>query len=384
MIYDTILQRVSRGEKMLVRLVDPDKFDPATLCEGFDCYFVGGSTATGCTAAVRAIHERTHTPCIIFPGHPRQYTAEADGLLYLTLMNSRDPRFLIDMQLQSADDIVASGIETIPMGYILIDGGRVSTTQRITGAEPVSASQPDEAVRLARVAQLMGKRLIYLEAGSGALQPVPGQLIRAVKQAIRVPLIVGGGICTAEQMSDAFDAGADIVVIGNHFEQHPDEQPLFIAQHSKRSAQNHSEEDEKFMRLALHEAQKAFDAGEIPVGCVVVAGGRIIGRGHNLTQCLHDVTAHAEMQAITAAAEELNGKYLQACTLYVTVEPCVMCAGAIGWAQVSRLVFGAPDPKRGYQLFAPKALHPKCTVTSGVLAQECQALMQQFFESLRS
>ena len=141
--------------------------------------------------------------------------------------------------------------------------------------------------------------------------------------------------------------------------------------------------DEKFMTMALHEAQLAFDQGEIPVGCVIVADNQIIGRGHNLTQLLHDVTAHAEMQAITAAAEALNGKYLQGCTLYVTVEPCIMCAGAIGWAQISRVVYGASDPKRGFQTFAPQALHPKCTVTTGVLADECQALMQQFFQLKR-
>ena len=141
--------------------------------------------------------------------------------------------------------------------------------------------------------------------------------------------------------------------------------------------------DEKYMNLALYEAQLAYNQGEIPVGCVIVADNQVIGRGHNLTQLLHDVTAHAEMQAITAATETLGGKYLQGCTLYVTVEPCIMCAGAIGWAQVSRLVFGASDPKRGYQTFAPQALHPKCTVTQGVLANECQELMQRFFAEKR-
>lgn len=142
--------------------------------------------------------------------------------------------------------------------------------------------------------------------------------------------------------------------------------------------------DERYMRMALHEAQQAYNEGEIPVGCVIVANGQIIGRGHNLTQHLHDVTAHAEMLAITAATETLGGKYLQACTLYVTVEPCIMCAGAIGWAQVSRLVYGTTDPKRGYATFAPQALHPKCTVTPGVLADECQQLMQQFFAEKRN
>lgn len=141
--------------------------------------------------------------------------------------------------------------------------------------------------------------------------------------------------------------------------------------------------DEQFMRRALDEAMAARDAGEIPVGAVVVAGGRIIARAHNLTETLGDVTAHAEMQAITSAANQLGGKYLTDCTLYVTLEPCIMCAGAIGWAQIRRVVYGASDDKRGYSKFAPKALHPKCTVTMGILEDECRELMTQFFKSRR-
>lgn len=137
------------------------------------------------------------------------------------------------------------------------------------------------------------------------------------------------------------------------------------------------------MRRALAEAQSAGDRGEIPVGAVVVCNGRIIARGHNLTETLHDVTAHAEMQVITAAANVLGGKYLSACTLYVTVEPCPMCAGAIGWAQMGRLVFGAGDEKRGYRHFAPKVLHPKTEVTAGVLQEECARLMTDFFKERR-
>ena len=142
-------------------------------------------------------------------------------------------------------------------------------------------------------------------------------------------------------------------------------------------------EDEKYMQRALAEADRAFEADEVPVGCVVVCQGQVVGRGHNLTETLQDVTAHAEMQAITAAAQTLGGKYLTECALYVTVEPCVMCAGAIGWAQVARLVYGTDDPKRGYQSFAPKALHPKCEVTKGVLQDECRKRMQTFFERHR-
>jgi len=137
------------------------------------------------------------------------------------------------------------------------------------------------------------------------------------------------------------------------------------------------------MRIALQEAEEALRRNEIPIGCVIVSEGRILGRGHNLTETLHDVTAHAEMQAITAATQMLGGKYLQDCTLYVTIEPCVMCAGALGWAQVSRVVYGASDEKRGFRTFAPNALHPKCTVTSGVLEAECRSLMQDFFRDKR-
>ena len=141
--------------------------------------------------------------------------------------------------------------------------------------------------------------------------------------------------------------------------------------------------DEEFMRRALQEAQAAFDEDEIPVGAVIVCQGRIISRAHNLTEMLCDVTAHAEMQAITSGANMLGGKYLKDCTLYVTVEPCVMCAGALRWAQVNRIVYGASDEKRGYTQYAPDALHPKTTVTSGVLQEECRALMQTFFQNKR-
>ncbi len=150
------------------------------------------------------------------------------------------------------------------------------------------------------------------------------------------------------------------------------------------SNKTNMENDIRYMQLALAEAQKAFAMGEVPVGCVIVADGQIVGRGHNLTETLADVTAHAEMQAITAAANTLGGKYLSQCTLYVTVEPCVMCAGAIGWAQIKRVVYGASDEKRGFTVFAPKALHSKCTVSSGMLETECRELMQLFFAQKRA
>lgn len=142
-------------------------------------------------------------------------------------------------------------------------------------------------------------------------------------------------------------------------------------------------DDTYFMRQALIEAKEAAAQGEIPIGAVMVSRNSIIARAHNLTETLHDVTAHAEMQAITAAAETLGGKYLTGCTLYVTVEPCVMCAGALGWSQVSKVVYGAPDPRRGYRRISPDALHPKTEVIGGVLEEECAKLMVDFFKSKR-
>ena len=142
--------------------------------------------------------------------------------------------------------------------------------------------------------------------------------------------------------------------------------------------------DEYFMRKALDEAKEAFKLGEIPIGCVVVCNNQIIARSHNLTERLTDVTAHAEMQAITAAANQLGGKYLTDCAVYVTVEPCPMCAGALGWAQTKKVIFGARDEKRGYSLFSPTILHPKTEVVAGVLEEECSQLMKLFFANKRS
>ena len=142
--------------------------------------------------------------------------------------------------------------------------------------------------------------------------------------------------------------------------------------------------DEKYMLEALKEARAAFNEDEIPVGAGVVCKGRIIGKGHNMTETLHDPTAHAEMIAITAATEALGGKYLTDCTLYVTVEPCPMCAAALSWAQAGRIVFGAADPKRGYSLFSPSLLHPRTEVRSGVLTGECSTLMKDFFAGKRN
>lgn len=146
-----------------------------------------------------------------------------------------------------------------------------------------------------------------------------------------------------------------------------------------------TEKDEKYMRMALVEAREAMERDEVPIGAVVVSPrGTVVGRGHNLTEALVDVSAHAEMQAITAATQTLGGKYLQDCTLYVTIEPCLMCAGAIGWAQVSRIVYGAADDKRGYHTFTSKSpFHPRAEIVGGVLSEECAELMRTFFKSKR-
>ena len=147
--------------------------------------------------------------------------------------------------------------------------------------------------------------------------------------------------------------------------------------------QEQQKKDEFYMQRALDEARQAYREGEIPIGAVVVCKDRILSRAHNLTETLCDVTAHAEMQAITSAANALGGKYLTDCTLYVTVEPCTMCAGAIGWAQIPRIVYGTADEKRGYHEYAPRAMHPKAEVVGGVLEDECRELMQAFFQSRR-
>ena len=141
--------------------------------------------------------------------------------------------------------------------------------------------------------------------------------------------------------------------------------------------------DERYMRMALEEAHRALEEDEVPIGAIVVCKGAVVGRGHNMTEALADVTAHAEMQAITAAAQTLGGKYLTDCTLYVTVEPCLMCAGAIGWSQLPRIVYGAADPRRGYSAFTLRPFHPRATVIAGVLQEECAALMKTFFAARR-
>ena len=389
------------NKKALALLLDPEKADLAALPISADVHpdyiFVGGSTGGDTTAFVRALREKLATlspslegrdgeglSIILFPGSAAQFTPEADAVLYLSLLSGNNPEYLIGQQIKSARTIQDSSIEVIPTGYILIDGGVETSTMRVTGTKPLNPTTAEgiqTIVDTSIAAELMGKKAIYLEAGSGAQTPVPPEVIKAVRAKTSVTLIVGGGIRTPEAMNAAYAAGADIVVIGNHFESHPEELKSFV---HRTSSLRTSDADERFMRLALAEARKALKADEIPVGCVIVSQNQVIGRGHNLTETLSDVTAHAEIQAITAASQTLGGKYLPDATLYVTVEPCAMCAGAIGWAQIARIVYGAPDPKRGFATYAPKAFHPKAKITSGVLEDECKELMQQFFLSKRA
>ena len=407
MINDQIVNR-----KALALLLDPEKADlnvlPITSEVHPDYIFVGGSTGGDTTAFVRALKEYLtaqrsgshlaavwvtpgsglageaghdgRPPIVLFPGNSSQFTPEADAVLFLSLLSGNNPEYLVSQQIKSARAIYDSQIDFVPTAYILIDGGVETSTMRVTGTKPLDPKDIDLIVDTCIAAELMGKTAIYLEAGSGAVNPVSPEIIKSVREHTSVTLIVGGGIRTPEAMNAAYTAGADIVVIGNHFESHPEELKSFV----HRTSSLRISDDEKYMRLALAEAQKALAADEIPVGCVIVSQGQIIGRGHNLTETLSDVTAHAEIQAITAAAQTLGGKYLPDATLYVTVEPCVMCAGAIGWAQISRIVYGAPDPKRGYATYSPRAFHPKATVASGILESECRALIQEFFKSKRS
>ena len=402
--------------KKLALLLDPEKADLSRLPISESCHpdyiFVGGSTGGDTTEFVRALKENLpitnyQLPIILFPGNAAQFSAEADAILYLSLLSGTNPEYLVGQQIKSAREIKKSQIRSIPTAYILIDGGVETSTMKVTGTKPMDPHDVDRIVDVCMAAELMGKQAIYLEAGSGAKVPISTEIIKAVRANVSVRLIVGGGIRTPEAMQAAYEAGADIVVIGNHFESHPEELEKFLT--AKRSysetvlqqsgltaERSYSEtvlqqsgltaqrsEDERYMRIALSEAHKALSSNEIPIGCVIVSQGQIIGRGHNLTETLADVTAHAEMQAITAATQTLGGKYLPDATLYVTVEPCPMCAGAIGWAQINRIVYGAPDPKRGYRTYAPHVLHAKAKVTAGVLEDECRRLMQEFFKKKR-
>lgn len=230
-VLTSILSAQQAGRKQLALLLDPEKADLSRLPLGGtdlpDYIFVGGSTGGSIDAFVRSLRSLTALPIILFPGSALQFTPAADALLFLSLLSGRNPETLVGQQIRAARAVRTSGIESIPMGYILIDGGRSTAVQRVSHTQPIPQTDLSQITDTAIAAELLGKRLVYLEAGSGADTPVSQAVIRSVRAQISVPLIVGGGIRTPEQMSAAFSAGADLVVIGNHFESHPDQLPLF-------------------------------------------------------------------------------------------------------------------------------------------------------------
>lgn len=231
-IIQQIVSAKAQSRKLLVVLIDPDK--PAAVEAVYpylslpDMIFIGGSTGDQCETCIAQLRQTTERPILLFPGNIAQFTPTADALLFLSLLNARTPDVLIQPHIHIAQQVLQSGIETIPMGYILIDGDRKSSVEIATKCTPIPQSDIREIVSTTIAGQLLGKQLIYLEAGSGAKTPISAEIIRAVRAQLSVPLIVGGGITTPEAMLHAFEAGADIVVIGNHFEQNPDEIDEFV------------------------------------------------------------------------------------------------------------------------------------------------------------
>lgn len=231
-IIQEIVSAKAQSRKLLVVLIDPDK--PAAVeavCPYLslpDMIFIGGSTGDQCDTCIAQLRQTTERPIMLFPGNIAQFTPNADALLFLSLLNARTPDVLIQPHIHIAQQVLQSGIETIPMGYILIDGDRKSSVEIATQCIPIPQSNIREIVSTAIAGQLLGKQLIYLEAGSGAKTPISAEIIHAVRAQLNVPLIVGGGITTPEAMLHAFEAGADVVVIGNHFEQNPDEIDEFV------------------------------------------------------------------------------------------------------------------------------------------------------------
>lgn len=222
----------SQSRKLLALLVDPEKQSSVQALYPYllmpDLIFVGGSTGSQTETCVMELRQYTTRPILLFPGNISQFTPTADALLFLTLLNAQTPDVLINPHIQVAQQVLDSGIETIPMGYILVDGERKSSVELATNCTPIPQNDINKIVSLAVAGQLLGKSLIYLEAGSGAQTPISPDIIRAVRAQLQVPLIVGGGITTHQAMLRAYEAGADIVVIGNHFEQYPDEIADFV------------------------------------------------------------------------------------------------------------------------------------------------------------
>lgn len=233
-IYTHILQSASVQKKLLAVLIDPEKMpsmaDISPYLVGVDYLLVGGSTGEKAQDCVWQLRKCCSCPIILFPGNVLQFTPDADAIFFLSLLTARSAGVLIEPHVQIAPVIRQSGIESIPMGYILIDGGRQSSVEKATGSHPLPADDVPAIVNTAIAGELLGKRLIYLEAGSGAKVPIGAQVITSVKKQIAVPLIVGGGITSVEAMLSAFRAGADMVVIGNHFENNFKEIPYFVEQ----------------------------------------------------------------------------------------------------------------------------------------------------------
>ncbi len=231
-VLSTILHHQQTARPLLAVLIDPDKRECYSAIlpylEDVELVLVGGSTGTQIEDCISELRQYTSAPLVLFPGNAAQFTPQADALLFLTLLNSRRADILIEPHVQVATTIRHSGIETIPMGYILVDGERESAVERVSGCTPIAQEATFDIVSHAVTGQLLGKKLIYLEAGSGAKTPVFTETIRIVREAIDIPLIVGGGITSEQEMLAAFSAGANIVVIGNHFELHPEALPRFL------------------------------------------------------------------------------------------------------------------------------------------------------------
>ena len=231
-VLEYILSAKVKSRKLFVLLIDPDKSNSLHAILPYlslpDLIFVGGSTGAQTDSCISLLRQFTTRPILLFPGNIEQFSPKADALLFLTLLNARTPEVLIEPHIQVAQAVMQSGIETIPMGYILVDGKRKSSVEIATKCTPIPQEDIETLVSIATAGQLLGKQLIYLEAGSGAQEVVSAQVIRAVRAQLQVPLIVGGGIRTPEAMLHAYEAGADIVVIGNHFEQNTDEIGNFV------------------------------------------------------------------------------------------------------------------------------------------------------------
>jgi len=227
-IYNNILHSISKDERLLAVLIDPDKMKLKGLSDFMmklnnskaTHVFVGGSTVEDKITEVLVIEIKKHTklPVILFPGDVTQITNEADALLFLSLLSGRNPDYLIDKHVKAISKLRGSKLEVIPTGYLLIENGKETSVQRVTQTKPIAKNDIQLVVDTATAGELLGMKLIYLEAGSGALHPVSENIIKAVKQEIKIPLIVGGGIKSIEQLENAYKSGADIVVIGTAFE----------------------------------------------------------------------------------------------------------------------------------------------------------------------